>query len=144
MGEAVAYALDRSGLTDQARRVRIAKIWRDAVGPKLAERTAPESFNRGVLLVRTASAAWQNELTYLRSELIQRINEALGTELVKDLKVVSGRFHRHTAPSTRKKRPLTAREQEAVDDAAQAIRDPELRGLFEDALAAVARSQSDE
>lgn len=144
MGEAVAYALDRSGLTDQARRVRIAKIWREAVGAKLAERTAPESFNRGVLLVRTASAAWQNELTYLREELIRRINDTVGSELVKELKVVSGRFHRRSAPATRKKRPLTERERDAVADAAQAIRDPELRHLFEDALAAVARSQSDE
>ncbi|MEO0813182.1 MAG: DUF721 domain-containing protein, partial [Myxococcota bacterium] len=134
-------ALDRSGLTDQARRVRIAKVWREAVGAKLAERTAPESFNRGVLLVRAASAAWQNELTYLREELIGRINATLGTELVKDIKVLSGRFQRPKVPESRRKRPLTDREREAVDDAAQAIQDPELRQALERALAAVARSQ---
>lgn len=140
MGEAMAHALDRSGLTDQARRVRIARAWREAVGETLANRTHPEAFRRGVLIVKAASAAWQNQLTYLRGDLIDRINATLGHELVKDIKVVAGRWARRGTPETLQQRPLTDDEQHAVDDAAQAIRDPELRSAFEDAMEAVARA----
>lgn len=72
MGDAMAAALHRSGLTEQARRVRIALAWSEAVGETLAARTAPESLRRGVLLVRSVSPAWQNELTFLRETLIAR------------------------------------------------------------------------
>ncbi|MEM6531528.1 MAG: DUF721 domain-containing protein [Myxococcota bacterium] len=139
MGEAVAFALDRSGLTDQARRVRIARAWRQAVGPTLANRTHPDGFRRGVLIVKTASAAWQNELTYLRGELIEKINQTLGQEIVKDIKVVAGSWARRGTPEGAERRALTNDERSAVDDAAQAIRDPELRAAFEDAMGAVAR-----
>lgn len=147
MGEAILQALEGSGLTDQARRVRISRAWKDAVGATLAKRTAPEAFSRGTLIVRTASAAWQNELTFLKARLIQQINDSLGQELVRDIKVVSGRVRGPAGPKDPElitKRPLSTRDQEAVADASLAIKDPDVRAAFERALARVAQHSTDD
>ena len=144
MGDAMAAALHRSGLTEQARRVRIALAWSEAVGETLAARTAPESLRRGVLLVRSVSPAWQNELTFLRETLIARSNAGLGEPWGKEIRVVSGHVRAARAPSDRPGRPLTPAETDAVNDAAQAIHDPELRDAFRRAIQQVARSRPPE
>ena len=94
MSEALTEAFASLGLTDVARRLRIGRAWRQAVGEQIANRTEPETFRRGVLLVKAASAAWQNELVFLREEIILKVNKALGGETVKELKVVTGRVVR--------------------------------------------------
>lgn len=91
MAAALEEAFKSLGLTDVARRLKITQAWQRAVGPKISERTEPEAFRRGTLIVRTPSAAWQNELVFLRQEIIRKVNEALGSETVKELKIVTGR-----------------------------------------------------
>lgn len=91
MAAALEEAFASLGLTDVARRLKITQAWQRAVGPKIAERTEPEAFRRGTLIVRTPSAAWQNELVFLRQDIIRKVNEALGTSMVKELKIVTGR-----------------------------------------------------
>ncbi len=130
--------LHKLGLTDQVRKLRISAAWAQAVGPEIAARTEPQSFRRGVLVVRSASAAWQNELTFLKAEIIAKVNEALGgKKAVTDLRVIAGQISRHRAPPPPPPwvtaRP-TAEDLEVAADAAQAIDDPELRKQFERAL----------
>lgn len=83
-------ALAKAGLTDHARRLKIFLCWNEAVGPEIAARTQPESFRRGSLLVKTASAAWQNELMFLKADILAKLNALLGQTLIKELKVISG------------------------------------------------------
>jgi hypothetical protein len=47
--------------------------WRVAVGPRIAERARPMSLERGVLVLRVATAAWANELQMLAPELVARL-----------------------------------------------------------------------
>lgn len=133
MGEAVLEALEGMGLTEQARVFQIARVWEQAVGPQIAARTAPYGFNRGVLIVKTATAAWQNELVFLKDSLIRRINEALGKPMVKDIKAQSGRV---SAPRKKDPTPPWVNEAARPDDeefarvASAAIGDDELREHF--------------
>ncbi len=93
MSEALQEAFASLGLTDVARRMTISRAWRQAVGEQIANRTEPDTFRRGTLIVRAASAAWQNELVYLREGIIAKVNQALGGDMVKELKIVTGRVH---------------------------------------------------
>ena len=135
---AVLGLLKKLGLTDQARKLRISAAWAQAVGPEIASRTEPQSFNRGVLVVKSASAAWQNELTFLKAEIIEKVNDALeGRATVKELKVISGTI----APREGKEPPPpwidespTRDDLDVARDASLPIQDPELKRSFERAL----------
>ncbi len=135
--ESIFDVLQKMGLTDQVRRLRIAQAWNEAVGPEIAARTQPVTFNRGVLVVRSASAAWQNELTFLKAEIIERLNAALDSLTVRDLKVVGGTLQR---PNPNADRPVwldqkpTDNDLAVANDAEQPIADPEIRQAFRQLL----------
>ncbi len=126
----MAATLGRLGLSEQAERLRIAQHWSAAVGPRIAERTVTHAFSRGVLTVKAASAAWQNELTFLKQDIIKRLNELLGERRVRELKVISG----HLGSSTGRRGPPPARptvdELSTASATAEAIGDPEVRAAF--------------
>ncbi len=131
LGDSILAALAGVGLTDQARRLRIFTAWEKAVGPEIAGRTAPESFRRGTLLVRVASATWQNELTFLKAEIIAKLNAELGDAIVRDLKIVAGRVtprRVETAPVELVK--PTPEQRALADRTAEVIPDPEVRERF--------------
>jgi hypothetical protein len=48
-------------------------VWEMAVGPRIAARTQPVRLERGVLLVRVATAAWASELTMLGESIVARL-----------------------------------------------------------------------
>jgi Dna[CI] antecedent, DciA len=49
------------------------RVWREAVGGRIAERARPEELTRGTLWVRVATSVWASELSLLSAELIQRL-----------------------------------------------------------------------
>ncbi len=52
--------------------------WPQIVGPELAEHSAPEAFDSGVLVVRTSSTAWATQLRALAPLLVAKLNEIVG------------------------------------------------------------------
>jgi hypothetical protein len=61
----------------EARRVTPAPIsrrqWEAAVGSRIARRTRPYRLERGTLHVRTATAAWANELSLLSETIVEQL-----------------------------------------------------------------------
>jgi hypothetical protein len=133
--DALTTALNGLGLTDQAKRLLIAQCWPAVVGPEIANRTEPDGFSRGVLRVKASSAAWQNELTFLKEEIRSRLNRILGHDVVKDLRVVSGSVKPRPSdePAWLKEKPTQA-DTEAAQAMGIAIADPELRRQFEELM----------
>ncbi len=134
---AMYRALKKVGLSDQAQRLHIFQCWRDAVGPKVAARTTPDMFRGGVLFVKVATPTWQQELSYLKKDIIDKLNQSLGKRMVHELKVICGR-----RPADQEKSQDTRRLPRPVPDdyaAAAAISTaivcPEVRTAFEDLMA---------
>ena len=48
------------------------------------------SFRDGVLTVAVASAPWMQQLTFLKKGMIEKLNERLGRELVRDIYLKAG------------------------------------------------------
>ena len=63
------------------------KRWPAIVGEDMARHAEPTSLKDGVLRVRTSSAVWATELTYLAEDLKRRVNDAAGKGLVREIKV---------------------------------------------------------
>ena len=119
----------------------IVEAWRDVVGPAVADHTAPLRRSRaGVLTVACSSAAWAQELTMRRDELVGLLAAA-----APDAGVTGLRFSvaDHVpapapvvAPPPAPPPAPGARERAIGDEAASGIADPAVRDLVARAAAA--------
>jgi predicted nucleic acid-binding Zn ribbon protein len=94
--EGVAGILDRLlgrlGLHDELHGQRAVEEWARIVGPRVARHTRALGFRDGVLRVEVDGSAWMHELSFLKRELIQRLNRELGAAPIRDVRwVVPGR-----------------------------------------------------
>lgn len=65
-------------------------IWEETVGSVIAENARPAAFKGRILLVHVSSSPWLHQLHYLKQEIIEKVNLALGKSLVEDLKFKIG------------------------------------------------------
>jgi len=77
---------------------RLHGMWPEIVGAANAEHAAPESFDpeSGVLLVRTSSTAWAEQLRLMMPALRAAIDAQVGGGVVREIRIVGP-----TPPRTR-------------------------------------------
>lgn len=85
LGDVLSKMAKRTGLREQFDQARIWEGWAEIAGPKLSPHGSPKIFKDKVLHVEVDSAVWMNRYSYLKWDLIKRINLAAGYELVSDL-----------------------------------------------------------
>ena len=85
IGELIPALLEKLGLSQGLHDYQVLERWPDVVGPKIAEVTVAERIRDGKLWVSVSHPAWRNELTFMKRELIGKINEAVGDNIVKDI-----------------------------------------------------------
>jgi predicted nucleic acid-binding Zn ribbon protein len=69
----------------------VQRAWPGAVGPVVAAECSPVGERAGVVTVACRSSVWAQELTLLAPELVGRLNAALGSDAVTDLRCTSTR-----------------------------------------------------
>ena len=70
--------------------VQVWQLWDDVVGRAIAENARPAAFKGKLLLVHVASSPWIHQLQFLKTEIIQKLNAALGQDLIEDIKFKIG------------------------------------------------------
>ena len=63
--------------------------WKEAVGPTLAQHTSPLRLSKGYLEVAVPSAVWRTQLNFMQRDIAARINELLGSQVLKGLKLLN-------------------------------------------------------
>jgi len=69
---------------------RIWALWDKTMGVTIAENARPAAFKGQLLVVQVASSPWMQQLQFLKKDIIQKLNSALGKELVQDIKFKIG------------------------------------------------------
>ncbi len=69
---------------------RVQGCWSSAVGTAIASAASPTAERDGVLTVRCESAVWSQELELMAPDLLTRLNEALGEQLLHKLRCRAG------------------------------------------------------
>lgn len=112
---------------------RIWLVWDEAVGARIALHAQPAAFRDGTLTLSVDSAPWMQQLTYLKRELITKVNEALDEDLVQEIYMKAGQIRKPAAAiaAPRKRRELSAEELALIKEQAESVTDPELRAVFE-------------
>ncbi len=77
--------LKKYELDDGLWSAKIVEAWGNTMLPAVVQRTNSINFRNGVLSVYLNSSVLKNELTMVRQDLIQQLNEALGEEVILDM-----------------------------------------------------------
>lgn len=87
IGDAMRQAIERQGLERGIGEQRLIHQWPELVGPAIAAHATPQRLRSGVLWLQVEDAAWRQELSLMRRELVAKINAWAGEELVKELRL---------------------------------------------------------
>jgi len=60
--------------------------WDKVVGDEIAKQTEPFRVTDGILYVKVADTVWRNELYFLKNEIIKKLNEKVGKQIITDIK----------------------------------------------------------
>ncbi len=85
LGQILAGLLQTSGIGPKLRQGLAVTVWPEVVGDKLARVTNAVACREGRLYVEVSSPVWMQELAFLQSELLDRLNQRLGKRTVRKL-----------------------------------------------------------
>lgn len=69
---------------------RTLSLWNRVVGERVGKQTEAVKIRNRVLYVSTSSAAWAQELSFLKNEFIKKFNAEAGKEAIQDIRFRSG------------------------------------------------------
>lgn len=143
---AIAGLVERYGLTPVMQAITIHQRWSEIVGAQIGRVSRPDSLFDGVLAVWVRTSTWMQELRLLAPTLVSKINAAIGTPVVRELRLHFGAARaagdddllaRYLEARGRRLRPprrapIAAPPERADAIAAEcaAIDDPELRAVI--------------
>ena len=85
IGQIIEDLLKKENLDVALDEHRASAMWPEIVGDGINRYTIPRDVKDGVMTVHLSSASLANELMLNRATLIQRINEALGREIIREI-----------------------------------------------------------
>src|SRR5213594_376026 len=128
--KAVAH---RHGIETPLFEHRLRRRWSEIVGDQLAAHTRPDLIRFKKLYLIVENSVWLQQLTFLKPALLEKINEAAGSQLVSDIIFRVGEIssepqeaHRHDDEDPRPADPSPESLAQAAAHAA-AVKDPDLR-----------------
>ena len=80
----------RWGIEKRVKEYVAMSKWHIIVGEKIAKEARPVGVRDGKLFLQVDNASWRNELIFMKREIIDKINQSLGSPVIKDI-VFSGR-----------------------------------------------------
>lgn len=90
LGEILKEAMKSCRRENDQELMRVWDIWDNALGAVISENARPKAFKGKFLIVHVSSSAWTQQLQYLKKDIIQKINAALGKEMINDIKFKIG------------------------------------------------------
>jgi hypothetical protein len=83
--DAIQEFLKHSRLKSGIQALRIEDIWEEIMGKTIAKYTDKIQVINHTLYITSTVAPLKNELLYQKEKIIERVNEALGEKLVKEV-----------------------------------------------------------
>lgn len=141
LGEILEQSLKRLELSGKLTEYGVWPIWNETVGPTIARNAQPERIRHGTLFVKVTSSTWMHQLQYMKEMIREKLNQQLGSEVVKNLFFVIGKLETEPVGSPAKEASPTDRLSEPQLDEAElrSIRDPEIRRALKRLFAARSR-----
>jgi predicted nucleic acid-binding Zn ribbon protein len=85
LGEAIHDYVKEMNLEGKLNEVGLINSWEEVVGKAISSRTSKIYIKDKILYINLNSSVVRNELLMLRQELIEKLNQKAGTEVIKDI-----------------------------------------------------------
>ena len=79
--------IKEQGWNERVAAVRVIQVWSEIAG-NIAEQVKVRKLENGLLTVKASSAIWKTEIRLRADELVKKINEKLGEDIVKEMKIL--------------------------------------------------------
>ncbi len=89
LNELLGSLLEDLGVEDKIAECRAQLAWKKAVGPSLARYAHPLRVHKGCLEVAVPSSVWRSQLSFIQNDIVARINDEVGREIVRELKLIN-------------------------------------------------------
>ncbi len=86
--EAIVDFLRESGLEQSVLEVQMEEVWPSVMGETVAKLTRSVEVKDGMLIVHVNSAALKAQLFENRFELVRKLNEAVGAQVIRDCRIL--------------------------------------------------------
>lgn len=86
--DALVEFLRESGLEQSVLEVQVEEAWPKVMGDVVTGLTRSVEVKNGVLIVHVNSAALKTQLFENRFELVRKLNEAVGAEVIRDCRIL--------------------------------------------------------
>ncbi len=121
----------KRGWSYKLRQHQIWNSWDSLVGPAMAKHAQPAKWWKKTLLIRVSNSTWLQELSYMKKNLLKKIQAALPNVKIEDIRFEIGKVslpqQKSTTPSIKKN--LTVDTENFIFEAADEIDDDELREI---------------
>lgn len=81
------HFLNKSNLKNGVRAVQIETVWAELMGTTIARYTEHIQIINSTLFITTHVGPLKHELLYQKDKIIERVNEALGEKVIKEVVV---------------------------------------------------------
>ena len=85
MGDALKQFLNHSRLKGSLQALQIEDVWEQIMGKTIARYTDKIKIHGNTLYISSSVAPLKQELLYQKEKIIQRVNEALGERVIKEV-----------------------------------------------------------
>lgn len=85
LGDAISQIFKEEKLDEKYSIFAIRNGWEGIVGKTVAKHTTQINYLQGLLYVSIDSAVVRNELSYVKDDIVQKVNKFVGKRLVKEL-----------------------------------------------------------
>ena len=85
LGDALRKFLDNSRLKGSIQALQIEEVWEQIMGKTIARYTDKIQIHGSTLYINTSIAPLRQELLYQKEKIIQRVNEALGERVIREV-----------------------------------------------------------
>ncbi len=85
LGDALGKLVRSLGMEGRLEEQQAVDRWAQVVGDQIAQHARAVFFDGGKLVVEVDSAAWRQELFYMKQEILNRLDHSFGKPLVQDI-----------------------------------------------------------
>ena len=80
--------LRKFGIDNAIAQNKALNLWNEIVGDTVAKNTEPDRVEHGVMIVKVSSPTWRQELYFQKKEIIQKINNKIGKNVIRDIRFI--------------------------------------------------------
>jgi predicted nucleic acid-binding Zn ribbon protein len=141
LGAVLEKSLKRLELASRLDEYGVWPIWNDVVGKPIARNAQPEKIRNGTLFVKVSSPVWMQQLQYMKEMIVEKLNQRLKGDVVKNIFFVVGRVDGEAIEQ--EPGPVSpaagVREPQLDEQFLESIQDPEIRQAFKRLLNSYSR-----